>query len=76
MKDIQDGRNVLVVSHGSVMHGLVYHLDKQTKESLFDLNAPEGAPIVYELNEKLEPIDHYYLVTEHGSKKNQLNDGN
>ena len=30
-------------------------------QSLFALNIPTGVPLVYELDDELNPIKHYYL---------------
>ena len=37
------------------------HLDKMTPEEVVNLELPTGAPLVYELDENLTPIKHYYI---------------
>ncbi|HEX2878468.1 MAG TPA: hypothetical protein VHO25_02915, partial [Polyangiaceae bacterium] len=37
------------------------HLDKMSDEAIIDLNIPTGVPLVYELNDDLTPIRHFYL---------------
>eukprot|EP00360_Condylostoma_magnum_P000430 CAMPEP_0168314026 /NCGR_PEP_ID=MMETSP0210-20121227/5890_1 /TAXON_ID=40633 /ORGANISM="Condylostoma magnum, Strain COL2" /LENGTH=53 /DNA_ID=CAMNT_0008277893 /DNA_START=763 /DNA_END=924 /DNA_ORIENTATION=- len=35
-----------------------------TDEQVLALNIPTGIPLVYELNERLEPLRNYYLAPE------------
>ena len=62
--DILAGKRVLCVAHGNSLRGLVYHLDNMTEEAILALNIPTGIPLVYELDEQLKPIRHYYLADE------------
>jgi 2,3-bisphosphoglycerate-dependent phosphoglycerate mutase len=32
-----------------------------TEEEIIELNIPTGTPLVYELNQELKPLNHYYL---------------
>jgi 2,3-bisphosphoglycerate-dependent phosphoglycerate mutase len=43
------------------MRALVKYLDDISDQDIVGLNIPNGIPLVYELNERLEPIRHYYL---------------
>ncbi len=58
---IKAGKKIIIVAHGNSLRALVKHLDNISDEEILKLNIPTGLPLVYELNEKLEPIDHYYL---------------
>ncbi|MBC8144081.1 MAG: 2,3-diphosphoglycerate-dependent phosphoglycerate mutase [bacterium] len=49
VKDLRDGKNVLVVAHGNSLRSLLFHLDKHTEESIMDINIPTGIPIIYEM---------------------------
>lgn len=60
--DILSGKNVLIVAHGNSLRGLVKHLDGLSEEDILKLNIPTGIPLVYELNERLQPVRHYYLA--------------
>ncbi|EZG79197.1 bisphosphoglycerate mutase [Gregarina niphandrodes] len=61
---VLDGKNVLIAAHGNSLRGLVKHLDQMTEEQVLELNIPTGVPLVYELDENLKPIKHYYLMDE------------
>jgi 2,3-bisphosphoglycerate-dependent phosphoglycerate mutase len=58
---IQSGQRVLVVAHGNSMRAMVKYLDHISDEEIPGLNIPTGVPLVYELDEDLKAIKHYYL---------------
>jgi 2,3-bisphosphoglycerate-dependent phosphoglycerate mutase len=39
----------------------VKYLDKVSDQEIVGLNIPTGIPLVYELDDRLEPLRHYYL---------------
>lgn len=43
------------------MRALVKYLDQILDDKILDLNIPTGMPLVYELDEHLLPVKHYYL---------------
>ncbi len=59
--DLNAGERVLIAAHGNSLRALVKHLDGTSDEAIVNLNIPTGVPLVYELDEKLRPIRHYYL---------------
>ena len=63
--NIKSGKKILIVAHGNSLRALVKYLDKISDEEIVGLNIPTGVPLVYELDDKLNPIKHYYL----GDKK-------
>ena len=58
---IRAGRRVLITAHGNSLRALVKYLDKISDTDIVELNIPTGIPLVYELNDDLSPIRHYYL---------------
>jgi len=58
---IKSGQRVLVVAHGNSLRAMVKYLDNISDEEIPGLNIPTGVPLVYELDEDLKPIEHYYL---------------
>jgi 2,3-bisphosphoglycerate-dependent phosphoglycerate mutase len=67
--DIQAGRRVLIAAHGNSLRALVKHLDDISEEDISELNIPTGIPLVYELNDDLSPIRHYYLGDPEAAKR-------
>ncbi len=58
---IKSGKRVLIAAHGNSLRALVKYLDDMSEEAVIKLNIPTGIPLVYELDEDLKPIKHYYL---------------
>jgi len=55
------GKRVLLVAHGNSIRALMKHLDNISAEAIMELNIPNGKPIVYELNDDLQPLQHFYI---------------
>jgi 2,3-bisphosphoglycerate-dependent phosphoglycerate mutase len=55
------GRRVLVAAHGNSLRALVKYLDDVSDEEIVGLNIPTARPLVYELDDALRPLRHYYL---------------
>jgi 2,3-bisphosphoglycerate-dependent phosphoglycerate mutase len=51
----------LIAAHGNSLRALVKYLDGVSDEAIVELNIPTGIPLVYELDNQLKPIRHYYL---------------
>lgn len=60
-QDLKAGKRVIISAHGNTLRALVKYLDDIPADNIADLNIPTGIPLVYELDEKLKPITHYYL---------------
>lgn len=58
---VKSGKRVLVAAHGNSLRALVKYLDNISDGEIVGLNIPTGIPLVYELDENLKPIKHYYL---------------
>jgi len=58
---IKEGKRVIVAAHGNSLRSLVMHLDQMSEDEITKLNIPTGIPLVYELDDDLKPIKHYYL---------------
>lgn len=58
---IKSGKRVIVAAHGNSLRALVKYLDNVSDDEIVGLNIPTGIPLVYELDENLKPVRHYYL---------------
>ncbi len=58
---VKEGKRVLIAAHGNSLRALVKYLDNISDEDIPGLNIPTGVPLVYELDEDLKPLKHYYL---------------
>jgi 2,3-bisphosphoglycerate-dependent phosphoglycerate mutase len=59
--DLRAGRRVLIVAHGNSLRALVKYLDDIPEKVITELNIPTGIPLVYELDDDLHAINHFYL---------------
>ena len=53
--DLRAGQTVLVAAHGNSLRALVKHLDGISDDDIAGLNIPTGMPLVYELDDDLQP---------------------
>lgn len=58
---IRSGQRVVVAAHGNSIRALVKYLDGISDGEIVGLNIPNGIPLVYELDDALKPLRHYYL---------------
>ncbi len=58
---VKSGKRVIVTAHGNSLRALVKYLDDISDDEIVGLNIPTGVPLVYELDESLKPMKHYYL---------------
>ena len=59
--DIRAGRKVLIAAHGNSLRALVKYLDNVPDDEIVELNIPTGIPLVYLLNDDLQPLQTFYL---------------
>jgi 2,3-bisphosphoglycerate-dependent phosphoglycerate mutase len=58
---LKSGRRLVVAAHGNSIRALVKYLDGISDQDIVGRNIPNGIPLVYELDDALKPIRHYYL---------------
>ncbi|MCA1054035.1 2,3-diphosphoglycerate-dependent phosphoglycerate mutase [Rossellomorea aquimaris] len=61
---IQQNQRIIVSAHGNTLRALVKYLDHIPDDGIVSLNIPNSIPLVYELDDDLNPIRHYYLNEE------------
>ena len=54
-QSLKEQKSVLITAHGNSLRALVKHLDGISDAEIAELNIPTGIPLVYRLNEKLQP---------------------
>ncbi len=58
---LKSGKRVIIAAHGNSLRALVKYLDNIPDNEIVGLNIPTGVPLVYELDDNLKPLKHYYL---------------
>ncbi len=66
---VRSGKKVLVAAHGNSLRALVKYLDNVSDQDITELNIPTGVPLVYELDDNLAPMRHYYLGNQEEIRK-------
>ena len=66
---VKAGESVLIAAHGNSLRALVKHLDQISNDEIVGLNIPTGIPLVYELDDDLKAIRHYYLGDAEAARK-------
>ena len=59
--EIKAGHRLIIAAHGNSLRALVKHLDGIPEDEIVELNIPTGIPLVYELDDQLNALNHYYL---------------
>jgi len=66
---LTQGERIIIAAHGNSLRALVKYLDTISDETIVNLNIPTGIPLIYELDETLQTISHYYLGNAETVKK-------
>jgi 2,3-bisphosphoglycerate-dependent phosphoglycerate mutase len=59
--ELRADKNVLIVAHGNSLRALVKMLDMMSESDIVEFNIPTGIPILYELDEQLQPVSRRFL---------------
>ena len=58
---LQKGDTILVAAHGNSLRALIMELEQLSREQVLELNIPTGAPLLYEMDQTGNVVDHRYL---------------
>ncbi len=67
--EIKKGKKIILSGHHNSLRAIIKYLDNISNEDIVKLNVPYCIPLVYELDENLKPIKHYYLASDEEVKK-------
>jgi len=67
--EIKNGKKVILSGHHNSLRAIIKYLDNISNEDIVSLNIPYCIPLVYELDENLKPIKHYYLAPDEEVKR-------
>jgi 2,3-bisphosphoglycerate-dependent phosphoglycerate mutase len=59
--ELKKGKKIVISAHGNSLRALVKYLDHISDDEIPQLNIPTGIPLIYELDDDLKPLKHYYL---------------
>jgi 2,3-bisphosphoglycerate-dependent phosphoglycerate mutase len=58
---IRENKKVIICAHGNSLRALIQYIENLSDEDVAKLDIPTATPWVYELDERLNSIRHYYL---------------
>ena len=67
--EIKKGKKIILSGHHNSLRAIIKYLDNISDEDVVGLNIPYCIPLVYEFDENLKPIRHYYLASDEEVKK-------
>ncbi len=70
--NLKHHQHLIISAHGNTLRALVKYLDQIPDDGIVSLNIPNSIPLVYELDEDLKPIRHYYLCDEGELKESSV----
>lgn len=59
--NLLENKSIMIVAHGNSLRGLIKYLDNISDDDIMKVEIPTGVPLIYELDDNLKPIRHYYL---------------
>jgi len=68
---LKSGKRIIIAAHGNSLRALVKYVDNVSDEAIVKLNIPTGIPLIYEFDDSLKPLKHYYLGDPEEIKKAQ-----
>jgi len=66
---LKQNKKLLISAHGNSLRALVKYIDNISDDEIPHLNIPTGIPLVYEFDEEIKPLKHYYLADEETVRK-------
>jgi len=66
---LKQGRRMIISAHGNSIRALVKHLEHVSDEDIMGVNIPTGIPLVYEFDNDMRLIRHYFLGEEEAVTK-------
>lgn len=67
--EIKAGKKVIISGHSNSLRALIKYLDNISDKDIVNVNIPYCVPLIYEFDENIKPIKHYYLATDEEVKK-------
>ena len=66
---VGQGKKIVVSAHGNSIRAIIKYLDNLSEEAIMEVNIPYCIPLVYEFDESLKPVTHYYLAPDEEVKR-------
>jgi len=67
--EIKNGKKIILSGHSNSIRAIVKYLDNLSDTEIVNVNIPYCIPLVYELDDNLKLIKHYYLAPDEEVKR-------
>ena len=67
--EIKKGKKIILSGHHNSLRAIIKYLDNISNVDIVNLNVPYCIPLVYEFDENIKPIKHYYLASDEEVEK-------
>ncbi|MCK4826455.1 2,3-bisphosphoglycerate-dependent phosphoglycerate mutase, partial [bacterium] len=61
MKNLQEGKTVLVSAHGNSLRAITMHVENISEQDIPTVEIPTGVPIVYTFDDQMKLTDKKFL---------------
>lgn len=61
---IRSGKKIIISGHHNSLRAIVKYIDGLSEQEIMKVNIPYCIPLVYEFDEALKPVKHYYLASD------------
>lgn len=62
--ELLNNKRIIIVAHGNSLRALIKYLENISDDGIMSLNIPTGIPLIYRLDDSLQPIENFYLADE------------
>lgn len=69
LSEVQNGKKIILSGHHNSLRAIIKYLDNISDEEIVNLNVPYCIPLVYEFDDNLRVLKHYYLAPDEEVKK-------
>jgi len=61
---IRSGKKIIISGHHNSLRAIVKYIDGLSEQEIMKVNIPYCIPLVYEFDDALKPVKHYYLASD------------
>ncbi len=59
---LKNHQRIIIIASNNSLRALIKHLDQISPQKIVQLNIPNGIPLIYEFNSRMQVQRHYYLA--------------
>ncbi|KKP87090.1 MAG: 2,3-bisphosphoglycerate-dependent phosphoglycerate mutase [Candidatus Roizmanbacteria bacterium GW2011_GWA2_35_8] len=63
LSEVKNGKKIILSGHHNSLRAIIKYLENVSDSEIVKVNVPYCVPLIYEFNDNMEVIKHYYLAT-------------